>query len=145
MSTLPIGVSSEMAVTLLRCSQIIAAAYAAFCLMMMCRSLMPGKHQNNLDDSDKDKRNGQADQPACKTLQLCRRLRLLIGYECHNLRQVAILHGNKVRAFPPLHAGDDVGDLGVHKSKHGTMPNHAQSDTTTCCGAKGNYQQTTQA
>jgi hypothetical protein len=108
---------------LLRCSQIIAAIYAVFCLIMMWTSLMPENHQNNLDESNKNKGDGQADQPASKPLQLCRRLRLLLGHKRHNLGQVGSLGGDSVRAFPSLHTIDDVSDLGVHKSKRGTMPN----------------------
>jgi len=54
---------------------------------------------------------------------LIRRLRLLLGHEGHKLGQVGSLGGDKVRALPSLHTTNDVSDLGVHKSKHRTMPN----------------------
>ena len=77
---------------------------------------------------EKNERNGQSNKPPSKTLQLCRRLRLLLGNcklnLCHQWSLILVsirrtphrIH--VVEVLPNNLSGDRV-----HKSKNGTMPN----------------------
>src|ERR1019366_9718793 len=77
---------------------------------------------------EKNQGNGQTDKPASKTLQLCRRLRLLLGNcklnLCHQWSLILV----SIRRTPHrIHVVEVLpnnlfGDR-VHKSKNVTMPN----------------------
>jgi hypothetical protein len=89
---------------------------------------MATDHQNNLNDSYKNKRAGQANQPPSKTLQLCRRLRLLFSNERMKFRHKWTLLTVRAISSPVTPDSlnkrlESVSGGVVHKSKNATMPN----------------------
>jgi hypothetical protein len=63
--------NAAIVVEVLRSIQIGLAVFALFCLVMAIRELFGisrlQKHDNNLDDADKNKRNCETNQPPCET------------------------------------------------------------------------------
>ena len=129
-------VLSPTTVIILRTLQGIAAIFCVVCIVMMFKSLMPTKYQNNLNDADKNKCNGQANKQTSKTLQLCRRLRLLLGNRKINFRhQRSLVSVSNSTAFEGVNLVDEFPDNlsggVIHKSKSVTMPNEPSSATAT--------------
>ena len=121
-------VFSPTTVIILRSLQGIAAIVAVVALVNMWKILMSMNHHSYLNKTDKNESNGQDNQPASKTLQLCRRLRLILGNKGHKLgHQGKLLPFGSATVSQALHEPDDVPDSlssgVIHKSKHATMPN----------------------
>ena len=109
-------VLSENMVTTLRALQILGVVWAVVCIFMMCRSLMPTKQQDDLNDADENQRPRQADQPTGKTFHLCRRLCLLISQQRLKFRHQAKLLRNLPFISFLLHGGKDFNDAGSHSA-----------------------------
>src|ERR1035441_2230894 len=114
-------------VIVIRCVQSIAALVGVFALIMMCRSLMPTKHQHNLSDTDDNQNNSQDNQPKSKTLHLGSRLRLILCYNLQKPRhQRTLLSVARANIDKGVHLINKVLKFlfrgRVHKSKNVTMP-----------------------
>jgi hypothetical protein len=89
---------------------------------------MPTKHQDNLDNANKNKRSGQANQAPSKTLQLFRRLRLLLcnkrmkSGDVKRLESVNVVTVNRIGGDVSPQIINDGLDFGTHKTR--TMSNN---------------------
>lgn len=113
---------------MLKAIRLVLIIWCGFRLVMMIRELIGlswlAKHQNNLDDTKKEKPDGKINEPTGKTLQLGRRLGLLLSKDNLNLgHNRPLTHIRRVALRDVGHLCNQILKCFFGRRVHNAMPN----------------------